>query len=341
MPARVLHLLPTLHATDAARRVAVLCERLPREEYEQHVAALNATGAAGPRLGELAAGVHGLDRRFRRDPFVWRRLRRLVRSLAIDIVHAWGDDAAQFAALSGRRAVRAEATPDAESGWPANRLARFTPPMPEPDWDPQPVAEALGPPPPLPAEIAEQLPVGAKLIGVAAPLVPASGLKDLIWALDLVRVMDPNVWLLVLGDGPQRESLAEFSRLACEENRTLLLGDRDDLADLLPHLHLWWEGGRPAVAPVAVFQAMAASLPLVANRCEALEPLIPVTASGRLVTPGDRAEWAKATLRILEDGSHRQAMGYAAKHRGAGLAWPSQFVDACRQAYRPAYLRGR
>ncbi|TWT37058.1 Glycosyl transferases group 1 [Posidoniimonas corsicana] len=324
MPTRVLHLLPTLQGADAARRVALLCEQLPRDQFEQHVAAFRAAGAAAPRLRSLAAGVHDLRRRFRRDPIAALALRRLARSLNVDVVHAWGAEAATHAAWCGRRVVRTTSDDEPLAGWLTSNTLPFTPPV---AWTAatqplQPTGEAMARPPELPAH--------ARLIGAAAPLVPASRLKELIWAIDLIRVVQPDVWLVIVGDGPQRASLEEFSRLACEENRTLLLGDRGDLPDLLPHFDLWWQSGQPADPPLTLLEALAAELPVVADRCDSAAAVVEEGVTGALIKPADRAERAKSTLKLLEADSRRHADDSCPV---GALPSSDELIAACAAAY--------
>ena len=46
------------------------------------------------------------------------------------------------------------------------------------------------------------LPADARIIAVAGPLVRRRNLDEAIWAFELVRVLNPNARLLIVGDGP-------------------------------------------------------------------------------------------------------------------------------------------
>ncbi len=56
-----------------------------------------------------------------------------------------------------------------------------------------------------------RLPHDAKLVGTVGQLRPEKRLKDLIWALDLLRVIRPDVHLLVFGEGPHRWRLGAIA----------------------------------------------------------------------------------------------------------------------------------
>ena len=48
------------------------------------------------------------------------------------------------------------------------------------------------------------------------PAVPENRVKDLIWAADLLRVLQNNLRVLVIGDGPLFALLEEYARLASD-----------------------------------------------------------------------------------------------------------------------------
>lgn len=290
MPRHILHILPTLESNAASTQVAMLCEHLPRDDFEQQVAVLRKTGKAGERLRRADTRPYDLRRRHAWDPFAWGRLRAMLRNDQPDIVLAWGAEAMRYAKAAGvgDRLVHAAEEP--------RGVAK-----------PQTVGKLSR------AELG--LPEGVRLIGAVTRLAPAKRVKELIWAIDLVRVLHEDVWLVVVGDGPARPAIERFNALASEENRTLLLGERVDVADLLPHFQLLWHAGQEAAPPLAMLEAMAAGLPVIADHSPGAEMAIRDGESGSLIRPKDRAGRAKATIRLLEDDTQRLRCGEEAQRK--------------------------
>jgi glycosyltransferase involved in cell wall biosynthesis len=148
------------------------------------------------------------------------------------------------------------------------------------------------------------LPRDARLIGVIGPLDLDHGVKRLIWAADLLRVLHDNLRMLIIGDGPLRESLARYARLASDLEHIRFLGERDDVARIMPHLDVFWNGSENVGLSMAVLEAMAAGVPVVASATPTNRELIVENETGYLVplhTRAGRAVRARHTDRIFND----------------------------------------
>jgi glycosyltransferase involved in cell wall biosynthesis len=124
----------------------------------------------------------------------------------------------------------------------------------------------------------------------AGRLAPEKGVATLLRALELA----PGVSARVAGDGPLAGAVH-----AAAERRTGLsaLGWRsaDEVQGLLARARClvvpsqWYEG-----FPLAIVEAFAAGVPVVASRIGSLAELVEHGATGLLVTPGDAGELASA-----------------------------------------------
>ena len=159
------------------------------------------------------------------------------------------------------------------------------------------------------------LPPASRLIGAIGRLWPQKRLQDVIFALDLIRVLRKDMHLLVIGDGPQRAQLERFARLITCHEHVHFLGLRHDVPRLLPHLDLVWHASGYEGLPNAVMEAMAAGIPVVATDISGNRDLVVSGETGYLVPLGDRAALARWGYKLLEDPALRERLGRAAQQR--------------------------
>jgi glycosyltransferase involved in cell wall biosynthesis len=167
-------------------------------------------------------------------------------------------------------------------------------------------------------------------------LTSAKAWPDLLAAFERVRGTHPSARLVIVGDGEERD-LVETERSAHGLDAAVaMLGQRDDVPDLLQAADLFVSSSRVEGAPVAVLEAMAAGLPVVATDVGDVATILPATA-GVLVPPGDPAALAAAVSRLLDDPGARRAMGEA----GRQLARANHGVDAWLAAVEAVYRDAR
>jgi len=137
----------------------------------------------------------------------------------------------------------------------------------------------------------------------------------------------PNVELLLVGQGDLRTSLEGRDRLH-------LLGVRDDIPEILAAADIFalasdWEG-----LPLAMIEAMAAGLPVVATSVGCVPEVIQHGRSGLLIPPGDKVALIAALRDLATNDSLRREMGTAARERSLAFS-----VDAMVAAYEELFSR--
>lgn len=169
-------------------------------------------------------------------------------------------------------------------------------------------------------------PVGADLtIVCVANLIPYKGHATLLEAVHRLR---PRGWsLLLVGEGPERESIQRLIASANLQEQVCLLGRRLNVHDILDAADLLVLPSYSEGMPNAVMEAMAHGIPVVASDVGGIRSLLG-SGAGTVVAPGDEKALAEALQRLIDDPSLRAAMGA----KGRALTHGSLGVDAMREA---------
>jgi len=283
-PQQILHVVAELDGYGLTRQLELLVDQQLANGQRVRVVSLAAALEADASLERMGVDCRVLDRRWHRDPFAAIRLARELRRNAFDLLHLWGQPAVDYFSAV-RRWVPATPTitslsEDAPSVAPseATTLSRQ-----------QFLADQL-------------LPDDAILIAVAGPLCRTQRVDEAIWNFELVRTLESRARLLIFGDGPDRPRCERFSRLASEPCAIRFLGYRPDFRALLPHADLFWHTAAPSENfPQTILEAMAARVPVVATDGPACSEILRDTHTGYLIPNGDRAIFARHSLRLLGD----------------------------------------
>lgn len=144
-------------------------------------------------------------------------------------------------------------------------------------------------------------------------LVYQKGHEFLVQALVKVASRFPNVKIGICGEGPSRSRLESQILELGLSNNVRLLGEWADVSPVLAVADIFvlpsrWEG-----LPMALLEAMAVGLPVIATRVEGVEEVITDNVHGLLVVPEDSDNLAHAIIRILKNPELRNQIGAAAK----------------------------
>jgi glycosyltransferase involved in cell wall biosynthesis len=122
-----------------------------------------------------------------------------------------------------------------------------------------------------------------------------------------------NLWLVLMGDGPQRSEIEKTIQRLGIEQRVLITGRRDDAAKLLRAFDLFVLPSSKEGMPWALLEAMAAGLPCIATDVGACRWMFEPDA-GVIVPPNDEDAMRNAILSLAHDEQKRTALGSAARH---------------------------
>ena len=150
------------------------------------------------------------------------------------------------------------------------------------------------------------------LVGCVANLYPVKRHSDLIEAFAGVRAAVPSAHLLLVGDGPLRDAVEQQIVLHGLTDAVRLLGDRDDIASILPALDVFVLASSSEGLSNAILEAQACALPVIATRVGGNPELVGENC-GRLVEASQPEALASAMLELLQNRALRRALGTTAR----------------------------
>ncbi len=174
----------------------------------------------------------------------------------------------------------------------------------------------------------------AFVIGVVAQLIRRKGHRHLFDALRTLHSERPGVRVLLFGQGPLRGELESRAARDGLASVVRFVGFRDDLPR--------WMGGLDVLAHpadreglgIALLQAQAAGVPVVATRAGGMPEAVSDGVTGLLVAPGDVAALADALRTLIDDAALRERMGQAARARVLERFSVDAMVDGNLAVYR-------
>ena len=165
----------------------------------------------------------------------------------------------------------------------------------------------------------------ADLVRTAAALVAMPGTQDF-------RVV-------IVGDGPERQSLANLAARLGVEKQVVFAGFQRDTRPYYGMATIVAVPSHSEGSPNVVLEAMAAGLPIAANRVGGIPEILEECVTGLLVEPRNPDAMAKALFRLLSDDELRGRLGAAAKAQATSAHTPEAYRQALVDFYRET-LRG-
>jgi glycosyltransferase involved in cell wall biosynthesis len=159
------------------------------------------------------------------------------------------------------------------------------------------------------------VPADALVAGTIGRLDHAKDPLGALAALAPLLEAEPRVWAVLVGDGPLREPVRRAVARCGASGRIVLAGRRPDARELAAAFDLFFLASRWEGFPLAVVEAMAAGLPVVAYDVAGVREAVAEGVNGWLVAPGDREGWGARIRGLLGDGAARRRLGEAGRER--------------------------
>lgn len=182
------------------------------------------------------------------------------------------------------------------------------------------------------------IPLDARVVGSVGRLVDEKDFPLLVRAMaPLVSTRAP-VHLILVGEGMARPAIeaAITTAIAPEyRHRVLLTGLRTDVPRVLQAFDVFASSSRTEGLPLALAEAMASGLPVVATAVGGVPAVVP-RAAGTLVSHGDATALRGALESYLEDVDLRRAAGRFARSYARERFSEEQMVASYLDTYREA-----
>ncbi len=153
------------------------------------------------------------------------------------------------------------------------------------------------------------------IVGAAGRLSPEKGFEILIEAAAKVVPENSQIGFVIFGDGVLRESLAAQIKQRGLGDSVVLGGFRTDLERYVPHFDLFALSSFTEGLPVAVLEAFAGGVPVVATAVGGVPEVVQHGVNGYCVEPGCPQELARGILDVLADDTLRRTMGQNGRKR--------------------------
>ena len=153
-------------------------------------------------------------------------------------------------------------------------------------------------------------------VGIVARLDPIKAIDVLLEAFARMARARPRARLIVIGGGPEAGRLHALARSLGIDSRVRFTGAVPDAARLLGGLDLYVSASRREGLSLAVLEAMALGLPVVATRVAGHLDAVSDGVTGRLVPPDQPDTLGDALESLLgEPAAARRALGEAGRRR--------------------------
>jgi len=173
------------------------------------------------------------------------------------------------------------------------------------DFDPQPPLD--------PVRASLRIPPDALVIGCFGRLSREKGHVHLLHAFNTLAHHRPNVFLLVLGDGPEKEALAALrAALPCED-RIIFVPHRSNAAPFYEAIDILALPSLSEGLPNVVLEALAFGKPVVATAVGAVGAVVESGVTGFVVPPSDTEALGSALARLVDSPDLRRSFGEAAR----------------------------
>ena len=363
---RIVLMIPTLDRSGAEKQFTLLATRLPRDEFEVSAIALTRGGPYADALHAAGIPLTIIDKRSKFDPFSIWRLRAELKRLQPDVLHTWLFAANSYGRLCvgvipQAKVVVSERCVDSwKAGWQlwldrrlidrTDRLVGNSPGVVEfyrelgvpseklvciPNGiEVPPLAQGEGTPSREVLLRELNLPPDAFIAGYIGRLARQKRVEDLIWSVETLRQIRPKLFLVIVGDGPERERLETFAKdIGCTEH-VRFLGHREEASRWLNFFDVFCLASSFEGLSNSVMEAMSVGKPVIASDIPANRELVVQSETGFLPKLTDTVGFMQFLRRLIDEPGLGERLGQAGRKRIEECFSVSRMVESYVEVYR-------
>jgi glycosyltransferase involved in cell wall biosynthesis len=174
----------------------------------------------------------------------------------------------------------------------------------------------------------------AFVVTTVARLDPVKDLGTLLDAFAFVRKRVASARLVIVGDGPERQRLAERAERDDLAGSVRITGYRSDVRALLPAADVYASSSISEGVSITILEAMATGIPVVATAVGGTPEILSDGTGGILVPSRDPVRMAIAIVSLAQDHRRRSALAAAARRRLEASFTIDRMVDDYARSYR-------
>jgi len=186
-----------------------------------------------------------------------------------------------------------------------------------------------------------QEPEGSTTIACVGRFMPEKGQEYLLNAMAILKSNGYSPHLVFFGDGPLLNHIKSLSQKYGMSSQITFMGVRRDILEWLPHFDIFvlpsaWEG-----VSLALLEAMASGLPVIATAVGGTPEVVIDYESGILVPSGAVSALADALIELIDNPDLRTRIGEAAHQRISQEFTVDQSVNKISHLYDRLSIESR
>lgn len=165
------------------------------------------------------------------------------------------------------------------------------------------------------------------VLGFVGRLSPEKGPDVFVRAMGLLQAREPNSHAVVVGEGPMSAELMALAARLGLQQRLHFVGLMTDMPAVYRALDVVVSSSHTEAMPLALMEAMASGLAVVATRVGGVPDIVEHEQTGWLVAPGDFNDIAVRCGTLVVDAALRRRMGERGRQRAVEQFDLAESVD--------------
>jgi glycosyltransferase involved in cell wall biosynthesis len=148
----------------------------------------------------------------------------------------------------------------------------------------------------------------------------------------------PQHQLVIIGDGPYRDTVRSMADASCHQKRIHVLGQRDDVPGWMKRSQLVILPTRYEGMPNTILEAMALSKPVATMCVEGMQEILGEGVSSQAAPRNDWNHWVKLVIKLGQDDKEQSRLGQCNAARAGGHFGLSDQLNRYESLYQSLHL---